>query len=400
MLDLTTTGRKSGQPTHQSPHLRSLRRRRGAARHQLRPAESTPAWALNLEADPHATVRLPRRPAATSSPDLPPRTSHRGDAHSARRSTSATRSTSTVSPAATVRIFVLETASPDRGRRSSGAGARHDRGAPVDVRGSSRRASGRARGAIVGDHRLRADPPRGVVGAPLLLVHLLLHRGGGPARIDRGHADAVLDLLGPQRVGERAQPELGRGVRRPGRRWRSGRPRSSRTRPPRGPGVGRAGLAGQDRRGREVDVDLLAQSSSRQLGDTGASSTTPATCSSGVQGLRQICRASAPRGRPGPPGRRRSSPRPGSRATELGGARFTAREQHQVVARDRAGPARRPRRCPTPAPVRRWVRRGHRVKHDLAEHVAVGHRGEPVAGVAPSAGPGRSAAGCRWRRAG
>ena len=44
---------------------------------------------------------------------------------------------------------------------------------------------------------------------------LLLHRGGGAAGVDRGDPDAVLLLLGAQRVGERAQAELRGGVRRP-----------------------------------------------------------------------------------------------------------------------------------------------------------------------------------------
>ena len=56
---------------------------------------------------------------------------------------------------------------------------------------------------------------RGVVLLALLLVHLCLHRGRGPTRVDRGDPDAVLLLLGTQRVGERAQPVLGGGVRRP-----------------------------------------------------------------------------------------------------------------------------------------------------------------------------------------
>ncbi|CAM5414399.1 hypothetical protein SCALM49S_05124 [Streptomyces californicus] len=66
-----------------------------------------------------------------------------------------------------------------------------------------------------GGHRLGVDPALRVVLLALLLVHLGLHGAGGAARVDAGDAYAVAVLLVAQRVGERLEAVLARGVRAP-----------------------------------------------------------------------------------------------------------------------------------------------------------------------------------------
>ena len=78
VLDLTTTGRKSGQP--RTSHLISIPVGDDLALLGTNFGQpSTPAWVLNLEADPHATVHLPRPHAARGRPAGDRRRAGRGD---------------------------------------------------------------------------------------------------------------------------------------------------------------------------------------------------------------------------------------------------------------------------------------------------------------------------------
>ena len=220
--------------THEPPHRDAVRRHAGAARHQLRPGLDTGLGA-QPGGRPAGDGDLPRRHARGGRPG--------GDAGGDRRGLRAGRRAST--PA-------TSTTGSGRGEPPDpGVRARASAGRQVPGRGTTGRTVTSGIVASAGrsidvedrvDDRLGADPARGVVGPPLLLVHLLLHRRRGAAGVDRADPHPALDLLGPQRVGEGAQAELRGGVRRPLRRWRRARPRSSRRPPCRGPRA-RAGAA-------------------------------------------------------------------------------------------------------------------------------------------------------------
>ena len=106
MLDLTTTGRKSGQP--RTTHLIAMPYGDNLALLGTNfGQERTPAWVLNLEADPRATVsyRGPDRDVVAR----PATEDERARSCAlARRSTSATPTTGSGSAGRRIRVFVLE----------------------------------------------------------------------------------------------------------------------------------------------------------------------------------------------------------------------------------------------------------------------------------------------------
>ena len=180
-------------------------------------------------------------------------------------------------------------------------------------------------------HGRRVDPVVGVVRAALLLVHLLLHRGGGAAGVDGRDAHAVLPLLATEGVGQRAQSVLGRGVRRPvGRGGQTGAGVHEDDRAARG-AEGRQRDPGQHRRSDDVDRQLLLPGARSDSSATGPRSTTPAawTTESSRSGMRS---ASPVDLRRRPRGRRRAPWRRGSRSAGRAARSVDAGQQDQVVA--------------------------------------------------------------------
>ena len=135
---------------------------------------------------------------------------------------------------------------------------------------------------------------------------------------------------------------------------------------------------GQQRRRDEVDVELAAPGVGVELGDR------PEVDDARRRGRRESSALRQPRRRRRPtPGRRGRRPA-ASASGEVGRSSSArsggARRQHQPVAAlvQRRRPASAP--MPDPAPVT-TVRPASAGEDDLAEDVAVGHRGEPVAGL-------------------
>ncbi len=222
--------------------------------------------------------------------------------------------------------------------RGSGSGLEHQLGRQ---RGSCGRSSTPTPASATVTGSIQA---RGVVVLALLGVHLLLHRGGGASREQRGDPHTV--LRPPRRAARRRGPS--------GRAWRRRRPTM---RVGEQPGteltsttVQRASRsAGSARRVRTrrgtVDRQLLGPCRGRQVGDA-PSSTTPAACT--TESSRAGRRPSAARGwSVGEVGHQHVAPgcsTPSSSA--LASERATStRSSH---ARAGAGPARR--RCPPRRP--------------------------------------------------
>ena len=196
----------------------------------------------------------------------------------------------------------------------------------------------------------------------------------------------MLDLLGPQRVGERAQPELGGGVRRPVGAGRADRPTefTNTTVPAAARRCGR-----NSRVSTAGAVRLTASCSSqacRRSRDTGPRSTTPATCTSESSGSVDLAAEAVERAGVGQVGdevrrvRGRSARSCAARCSERASSTRSSPRSASAAGEDepdaRAGAGEDMGR--------------HRVEDDLAEDVALRHRGEAVAGVGPSAGCGRS----------
>ena len=190
----------------------------------------------------------------------------------------------------------------------------------------------------------------GVVLLALLGVHPLLHRGRRTARVDAGDADAVLALLGPQRVGERAETVLRGGVRRPvgvGAQAGAGvdEDDGAARRPQR-----RQRLPGELGRREQVDVEVLAPLAGTELGHRSEVDHTGGV-HHGVERIGQL--HGGQRTRVGQVGH---DP---VRAVVAGG-----QLRRRAPGSARAGPARRRGRArtsasaapmPEPAPVIRWV---------------------------------------------
>ena len=214
----------------------------------------------------------------------------------------------------------------------------------VDASGRSRR---RGRSSTC---RIASATVSGSIQAPasyvpaLLLVHLLLHRGRGAAGVDGGDPHAVLLLLGAQRVGQRAQPVLRGGVRRPvRRRRRRPAPEFTKTTVPRAArSAGRAtrvSTAGATRLTSSCSLPGVGRSSA-----TGPRSTTPAAWTtessrSGSSVGQRLDRVGV-----GQVGDERSRARAalGRRSSRALGR---ARQQDQLVAALEQPVGERPRRC-------------------------------------------------------
>ena len=127
VLDLTTTGRKSGQP--RTSHLISIPIGDDLALLGTNFGQpKTPAWVFNLEADPHGTVTYRNTDCGRGGKAGDRVRASRRDRALGRRSMAATRSTSSASTAARCGSSCSKPPEP-----GSGAGSGHDR-AHRDVR--------------------------------------------------------------------------------------------------------------------------------------------------------------------------------------------------------------------------------------------------------------------------
>ena len=215
-------------------------------------------------------------------------------------------------------------------RRERGPGRAYGPG--LSVRSGTVASAGRSRTCSTASTTVSGRiQPRRVVLLALLGVHLLLHRRGDAAGVDRGHADAVLVLLGAQRVGEGADAELRGGVGRPGRvGGRRPAPELTRTTVPRAARSGGRSSRASTHGGGEVDVELLLPvrevglGDRRELDDAGDVHQRVEPAGRSAAGQRAL--------EPGPGRRGRPQRSPRAAGASGRGPLLAAGEQHQPVA--------------------------------------------------------------------